>query len=395
MKTHSFWLFLLFALIGACSDSSRDGYDIPVVGSNEDEKEMEASIKVLSENIKSNPSNPDNYYKRAVWKLKAGNYKEALIDITRGESRNPNSPKILFVKSLILEKLGDKNALENALFAESHGAKFPDAYLLIAKLYLRDKNYAKAREYFGKAENKYPYHADLFNGKGLYYAMQRDTVTAILNYKKAVALKPSKFEYYDDLIKIYGKARMADSALTLNDKAIKKFPSMTELVYNKAMILENVGAADSSIRIYRNFLKLEPERYDVYDRIGGIYFKNRNYTSAFANYNKWAGFVPNNPVPKLKAARCYLAQNNLPAAKYYLQKAIDKHPSDKSLANELAGVEYRITYYQRGNDSYAKRPNNNAYTEQEPEKKLFERAGIELSPLPKRRPIIGRDTTRN
>ena len=390
------FLFLVipFLLLG-CSDTSRDQYDIPKESEKSHEEQLAVILEQLSENIKSNPSNPLNYYKRASWQYGEGNYDEALIDITRAERLSPNSGEILFLKSAILYKSGKENALENALYAEDQDFVSPDLYTLIANLYLDKRNYKKAEEYFRKAESIYPYNADLFNGKGRYYAMLRDTVTAINFYKRAIYTRPGVFEYYDPLIKIYGKARLIDSALNMNEAAISRFPDRKELLYNKGFILEGAGLLDSAMGIYRQVLKAEPERFDVYERMGNIYFRKKNYPSAFITYNKWAELEPENPMPRLKAARSYIAQDNLPAAKYYLSKALEKLPDNKLLKAELNAVNYRIESGVPHYPAYTSPGSEGPAEKKKEEERVFDRS-LEINKIQKGKPtLIGRDSTRN
>ncbi len=393
-----YFLFLAISfLLMGCSDTSRDEYDIPHESTRSHDEQLEVILEQLSENIKSNPSNPLNYYKRARWQYEEGNYDEALIDITRAERLSPNSGDILFLKSAILHKSGKENALENALYAEDQDFVSPDLYTLIGNLYLDKRNYKKADEYFRKAERIYPYNSGLFNGKGRYYAMLRDTVTAVNFYKKAILTRPGVFQYYDDLIKIYGKARLIDSALNLNEAAIARFPDNKELLYNKGLILEGGGLLDSAMGIYRQFLKAEPERFDVHERIGNIYFRKKNYPSAFITYNKWAEMEPENPLPRLKAARSYIAQDNLPAARYYLVKALENYPDNKLLKAELNAVNYRIEsgalyYSSRGSSGTGSSEGKENDPEEE---RIFDRS-LEIQKIPKRKTtLISRDSTRN
>lgn len=388
---------VIFFLLAGCSDTSRDEYDIPGESSRSPEEQLGVILEQLSENIKSNPSNPLNYYKRARWQYEEGNYNEALIDITRAERLSPNSGEILFLKSSILDKSGKENALENALYAEDQDFDSPDLYTLIGNLYLGKRNYRKAEEYFLKAERIYPYNSGLFNGKGRYYAMLRDTATAVNFYKKAIDIRPGVFEYYDDLIKIYSKARLIDSALHLNETAIARFPDKKELLYNKGLILEGAGLLDSAMGIYRQFLTSEPERFDVHERIGNIYFRKKNYPSAFITYNKWAEMEPENPLPRLKAARSYIAQDNLPAAKYYLVKALEKYPDNKLLKAELNAVNYRI---EAGALHYTLRtPSEEAALtgkeKRNEEERVFDRS-LQINKIQKKKTaLISRDSTRN
>lgn len=386
--------FVIGVLLSGCSSTSRDEYDMPLESSKSKEQQLKVILEQLSESIKANPSNPLNYYKRASWQYQEGNYAEALIDITRAERLNPNSGEILFLKSAILQKSGKENALENALYAEDQEYESPELFALIGNLYLDKSDFGKAEEYFRKAENVYPYNSGLFNGKGRYYAMQKDTLTAIHFYKKAIFTRPGVFEYYNDLIGIYGKARMIDSALYFNELAIARFPGRKELLYNKGFILEETGMLDSAIVLYRRFLREEPDRFDVYERIGNVYFRKRDFPSAYISYNKWAEMEPENPLPRLKAARSYIAQYNLPAARYYLEKALEKHPDNTLLKAELNAVNYRIA---SGSLAPSAREADDELSKEraKEEERIFNRS-LQINKIPKRKPtLIGRDSTRN
>lgn len=381
-----FFVFLLsLIVVWGCTDSSRSAYDIPQ--EKADEERLEVILEQLSESIKSNPSNPLPYYKRAFWQFSAGKFDEALIDISRAERLSPNSGEILFLKSAILYKSGKENALENALFAEDQEYASPDLYTLIGNLYLDKKDYPRAQAYFTKAELLYPYHADVFSSKGRFAAQRGDTSAAVRNYKRALGLRSDVFDHYNDLIRIYLGSRQVDSALYFNEMAIRRFPESPELQYNKGLILENAGLLDSAAVVYRNFLRNQPERTEVYERIGNLYYRKKNYPAAFANYNRWAEAEPENPVAHLKAARSYIAQYNLPAAKYYLSKALEKLPDNTLLKAELNAVNYRIA---SGNYRYA----NPVEEEEEVEEERT--LNLELKQLQKKKTtLISRDSTRN
>lgn len=392
-------LFLSFLAILACSDQSREGYDIPVGLKQNEENQHLAALSILSDAIKNNPSEPDNYYKRAVLHYKIENYKDALIDITRAERLNPNSGLFLFQKAKIQKVMNEKGALKNALDAESQEYNSPELFVLIADLYLAEKNFKMAHDYMHKAEIIYPYNSDLFLAKGKYYAQQGDTVTAINNYKRALALKPHSFESYDRLIKVFNAAHLVDSALTFNERALKKFPQKQELIYNKAQILENVGSLDSANKIYQAFLKLQPSRFDVLEKVGDIYFRKKNYSAAFLIYDKWGKAVPGMERAYLKAASCYELEDRISNAKTYLETAVEKLPESKVLVAKLNDINYQIdiknsVYEQAAQQYSARKKNLENQVAAEPQRKIFDLGNIEK--IQKRSQIsIGKDTTRN
>jgi tetratricopeptide (TPR) repeat protein len=394
-------LFLSFLTLFACADHTRESYDIPVGQKQNEENQHLAALSILSDAIKNNPSEPDNYYKRAVLQYKLENYKDALVDITRAERLNPNSGLFLFQKAKIQNILNDKGALKNALDAESQQFSSPALYVLIADLYLKEKNFKMAQQYMQKAESLYPYNSELFLAKGKYYAMQNDTATAVNNYKRALVLKPHSFEPYDHLIKIFNSARLVDSALTYNEKALKKFPKNHELVYNKAQTLENVGALDSATKVYQSFLRLEPARYDVLEKVGDIFLRKKNYAAAFLIYDKWGKAVPDNEKAYLKASACYEYQKRYSTAKSYLEGAIEKMPESKGLVERLSTVNYLLeaqsnAYTEAATQTYSsfRRKKQEEAEQPEPQRRIFDIGNIEK--IQKRSQIsIGKDTTRN
>lgn len=186
---------------------------------------------------------------------------------------------------------------------------------------------------------------------------------------------------------------MPDSALHLNESAILRFPKNTELVYNKAYILESVGAADSSIRIYKRFMALEPTRYDVNGRIGDIYLRHRNYSAAYRFYNIWADQDKENVKPRVKAANVLMAQHNYAGAKNYLEKALEQFPENRELKSDLAVVDYRLDRLESAQRSIWPRSEKRQNEEEDPrQNRIFDKS-LEISKLPKRTPsIIGKDS---
>ncbi len=398
-----FYLSIVFLLLlcFSCKESSRAYYNIPIKIKDNLENQYLASLSILSEAIKNNPSNPDNYYKRALLYEKIENYKDALVDISRAERLNPNFGLFLFQKAKIQNHIEDPKALTNALLAENQNFDSPDLYVLISDLYNNIGKYDKSVEYFSKAEIIYPNKSEVFLVKGKYYAKRGDTITAINNYKKSIQLKPHSFDAYDQLIKIYTKNHLIDSALVFNELAISKFSSKRELIFNKAEILSSIGAGDSAIKVYKRFLKLEPARYDALDKIAQIYFRRKNYVSALIIYEKWSKIDAKNYLPLKKIGECYESQKNFNKAKEFTEKALELAPKNAELVANLQRFEFKIReaskIYDNGNRGFYE-PNNVKIEEitPEPDRRIFDGNLSNFEKIQKRTPVkIGKDTTRN
>ena len=398
------YVFFILLLMTACSDHSRDEFNIPLKKTNQaNNNEHLAALSILSDAIKNNPSDPVNYYKRALLHYNIQNYKDGLVDITRAEKLDPNSGLYLYYKAKFESKLELPSALKNAQLAESQKFDSPDLYILLADLYLKEKQFSKSQHYMRKAENAYPYNSDLFLVKGKYYARQADTLTAINNFKRALSLTPHQIDAYDYLIKTYNAAKMPDSALVYNEMALKKFPDSRELVFNKAQILENVGALDSATKVYKRFLMLEPGRYDVLEKVGDIYFRKKNYAAAFLVYDKWGKAQPEQTKAFLKAAGCYEVQKKYAEAKSYLEKIKDKNPENINISSEVDRLTYILDaqenrYYDYNETYKSNTRSSKNKTQEEPEanRRIFDDNIGTIEKIQKRSQLnLGRDTTRH
>jgi tetratricopeptide (TPR) repeat protein len=393
-----FFVFFVMVLFLSCADRSREAYNIPVTQKQNKENQQLAALSILSDAIKNNPSDYDNYLKRAKLHFGLENFQEALVDITRAERLNPNSGLILFQKATILNALKDKKALNSAQDAENQGFDSPDLYTLLAELNIKAKDFKSAQQYLDKSEDIYPYNSGLYLVRGLFYANQNDTIKAIFNYKKAQSLRPNDFEPYDALIKIYNQGNVIDSALIYNEKALKRFPSKKELVFNRAQILQNSGALDSATRVYQRFLRLEPSRYDVLEKVGDIYFMKKNYASAFLIYDKWSKAIPESVEAVRKAALCYVEQKKYENAMTYLENGLDKFPENKILLAEISKMKYTIgtkeNLYKNTQQYYKRSKEKEVEVVEGPQRRLFDIGTVEK--INKRGPVtIPKDTVRN
>jgi tetratricopeptide (TPR) repeat protein len=337
-----FCFFMLCFVHLACVKNARDQKTIPSPPVQPDSVKLAASISALSEVIKNNPSVADNYYKRAILNLKAEAFDDALTDINRADKLKPNKAQYYFVKSQVLKNLGDKKALGFALNAEALDFEEPGLYVLLGELFTQAGNYGKADEYFKRAESIYPKNGDLDYHKGVLAAKRGDTLNATRLFYSAISLKPQVFTPYDQLIKIYNKKRYIDSALVINEMAIKRFPLKKEMIFNKAQILENTGLLDSARIVYEQYLQVNPSKTEVLANIGSIYFRKKNFPAALSNFEKLIAASPENAAAYHMAGKCKEGVGDLDRAREYYEKSLKYKPDDYTVKNDLARVNAKI-----------------------------------------------------
>src|SRR5690606_25194473 len=101
-----------------------------------DEKFLTTAINHLNNSIEDYPSNPDNYYKKALILMEQGSYGSALLTAKKAQTLNSNDPEYLYLLANLysINKKKDE-ALETALKAVENGATKPGLYSLIAEVY--------------------------------------------------------------------------------------------------------------------------------------------------------------------------------------------------------------------------------------------------------------------
>lgn len=403
-----FFLFIFSTALVSCSKDSRDLFNMPGEIAINEESQNLAAISFLSDAIINNPSDPNNYFRRAKLYFKDGNFKNALVDINRSERLDPNNGEFLMVKAQVLYGLKNSNALATALKSEELAYSSPELYTLIADIFIESKNQKSAAVYIEKANAIYPYSADLSMSRGKYFLLAGDTSTAMANFKRGLELGKHTFKPYKNLIDTYLGLSIIDSANKYTDLALAAFPKNKELIITKGQIMESSGNFASAIEVYKNFLKLEPERYDVMERIANIYFRKENYSSAFLVFDEL--FKSNTEELKYlrKAAACYEQQGKYQDAIDYLNDTGDDFEDEKLVITDIVRLNTKIengykeqqTIFQPPvqtvtTTTIRKKPTPKPEPTPEPERRIFNSSIGNIEKIQKRSGLnIPRDTIR-
>jgi tetratricopeptide (TPR) repeat protein len=400
-------IFILSTALFSCVENSRDRYNMPLKDDFNLSDEQKIQISVLSDAIVSNPSDPSNYFKRANALLNAENLTEAIVDITRAERFEPNNGEFLFLKAKIQMAQKDKNALLNAKRSEELGYQNIDLYILLSELNIINGSKTEAAKYIAKANQIYPYSADLQITKGNLSMKYGDTATALTYFKRSLQLGQHKIKPYQTLIDNYLNLTILDSALKYTSLGLKKFPKSDELILTRGSIFEKAGVSDSAIAVYKRVITKDPERFDVLEKIGNIYFKNRNFSSAFLIYDQLYKKLNENSKYLFKAADCHEAKGNYQMAIDYLEDKGDDYEEDKDMISRMNRLTRKLENnvpvepYIFSKPAVASNPIPKArkpkvIPEPEPERRIFNSSIGTIEKIQKRSGLgISKDSTRN
>lgn len=109
---------------------------------------------------------------------------------------------------------------------------------------------------------------------------------AILNYEKAIALKPDYAEAHVNIGSIHCERGEFDAALAQFGKAIHYAPLMAEAYYNRGVVLQELRRHQEALADYDETLALQPRYYLAYLNKSVILYELKRKAEAARNYEQ-------------------------------------------------------------------------------------------------------------
>jgi tetratricopeptide (TPR) repeat protein len=168
-----------------------------------------------------------------------------------------------------------------------------DLQAIYAKAVAFDKSgmLAEAARSYRFFLSKWPEPAAYYN-YGLILKKMQDFDGALLNYEKAIALKPDYAEAYANIGSIYLERAAYAQSLEQYEKAIQHNPALVPAHYNRGVVLQKLGRPDDALAAYNRALMLQPQFYLAYLNAGSIYLEKAEFGKALDQFNKAIHFNP-------------------------------------------------------------------------------------------------------
>jgi tetratricopeptide (TPR) repeat protein len=132
--------------------------------------------------------------------------------------------------------------------------------------------------------------------KGYRASEDKDWDNTILNYQKAIELKPDYAYAYNNIGLAYYEKGNDDQAILLYEKAIELKPDYAYVYNNLGLSYYEKGMYDKAIQSYRKALELKPDFADAYFNMGLSYNNTSNYDKAIQSYQKTIELKPDDNV---------------------------------------------------------------------------------------------------
>lgn len=183
---------------------------------------------------------------------------------------------------------------------------------------------------------KSPNKARPYYNRGLAYELKSEPDKAILDYSKAIEIKPDFFEAYNNRGGVYQSKGYLEKAMADFNKALEIEPRCYDAYNNRGNAYRSQGDLHSAISDFNKAIKIKPDYYKAYSNRGSIYQSKRELDKAISDYNKALEINPD-----------FCEGYNNRGFAYQLQGRFDQALSDYQKAIEINSA-YSDAYSNRG-----------------------------------------------
>jgi superkiller protein 3 len=220
---------------------------------------------------------------------------------------------------------------ENArLRKELEATKDEEQRLALQKTYTKAADVLSAEEYFTKGNNAYE--------NGLYYI-------ALEYYQKAIDINPNHADAYYNMGNAYHYLKNYAESIRCYQKAIDINPNYADAYYNMGIAYANLKNYNEALRHYQKAISIDPNYAAAYHNMGSAYIDLKNYAEAIRCYKKAIAINnPNHADAYYSMGNAYQYLKNYAEAIRCYKKAVELNPN---YAN--AYINMGIAYAHLGN----------------------------------------------
>lgn len=272
-----------------------------------------AGLRILRQGPNSQKLRPVDLYYLARYYYDLGHFEQALVTMRSitgrrvSEKASFSDPYGFVLKTLIYEAAGKLQDAQKSL--EQYVQTFPkepQAHRLLAEYLFRHGRFAKAEQEYKALFKLTP--SDLTTLRRialcLVYQNKVKEATSFLSdqIKKSKYIPDEEIDYYKGYL-----AHVMNNyqeALKNYDRALKKNPRNSHLLFLHGLLMEEMGDYDQALVDYKKAMQ-EDSSYARYDKLGDIYREMHKYNEALRYYALYRNFMPEDISVFASIGECY------------------------------------------------------------------------------------------
>lgn len=251
-----------------------------------------------------------------------GRMSEASQVVQQATARFPGNAALSYLSGRVADALDKAKEAEDAYKGAiaAPDADNPDAYLYLARLYMRFRRFADARPQLEAGLEKAPSNAALRVGMGELAFYERDLERAEVEFKKAMELDPASADAALGQSRVELENGRAEEARAFAEKALSLNPHLSGGKLQYGITLWKVGALEDSLKVLNEAHTEEPRNSQITVTLGAVAFDKGDLTKALDYLN---AADPANPDGNYWRGRVQNAQKNHTQAIEAMKRAID------------------------------------------------------------------------
>jgi tetratricopeptide (TPR) repeat protein len=217
-----------------------------------------------------------------------------------------------------------------------------------------EKDWTKAQHYFEQAIREDPTFAAGHGALANIYSLTNQSQKWIDAYQPLMQHSyklPERFQFYAKF-GYYTTKQDPDKQLAVVKMIIKLYPEDLRAHSILILLLVAQNRLDEAIATYNRMLEIDPERYEIFEKIGDLYQQKGDTGRALDYYKKYARHFPGNPVSFNLIGGLYRQMGNHEQAKEYYEKALLLKPDDIDVLIELAGIETDLGHMDKASEQF-------------------------------------------
>lgn len=312
--------------------------DTIISGRTQNKMSPEDSLNII---LKAEPNNIRALLLRARINFQEGDQRQAIFDIQRLQSIDSLNPEMLYLRGEIEMQKNQSRAAKNSW--EKCAKVDPTAIncrLNLGKMYASLNEHKKALDYLNQVIEIDEFNPEAYFYKGIVIRnFKQDTALALNYFQKAIELKQDYFEALDMMG--VSLAAMGDTLAPYYYKRILDIdPNRADIYYKIGVYYRSQDDLNRAIEAYTKSTQIDPNYSDSYYNLGVIFIDLKEYGDARDYFSKAIKAQPKNNY-KAYYGRAYAFEmlgDVLNAQKDY-RKSLEQLPMYKPAMEGLARVK--------------------------------------------------------
>lgn len=326
-----------------------------------DNNELDKAIELSRKLIQMAPGESKYYILQAKIHSSNNMQDEAAKLFTQAEELFPDDPELQLALSEYYIQKGDKDKYKKYLEKlVTNNSLEPAQQLTVLGGFLSTVKDSTERDFAlqmaGKLAKMHPDAASAQAAYGDMLGISGQLLPAAEQYKKALAIDPSNYTIWKNLLSIYLQEQVADSVVRYSDKALRLFPNQAQLHFLNGMGHNMKKDYTKAVNALQRAIDMIPEENkaelaDMHGMLADVYNSTKQYDLSDENFDKALQLEPDN-ASTLNNYGYYLSERNtrLDDAEKMSKRSLELAPEQPTFLDTYGWIMYKKGNYKKAKE---------------------------------------------